>query len=123
MSFDLRFKPTGLLSRVDASPKVDGVKGDIHNMKRFSTAVIGFVLGGGMMAHAGVIPYSDPAGQGTQDFGGNLALTFNVLSPITVVDLGVFNAAGNGIITGSISVAIYNTSTDTIVTPVVTFSG
>jgi hypothetical protein len=75
------------------------------------------------MAHAGVIPYSDPAGQGTQDFGGNLALTFNVLSPITVVDIGVFNAAGNGNISGSISVAIYNTGTDTMVTPVVTFSG
>lgn len=76
-----------------------------------------------MMAHAGVIPYSDPAGQGTQDYGGNLALTFSVLSPITVVDLGIFNASGSGVVTGSVQVAIYNTGTDTMVTPVVTFSG
>jgi hypothetical protein len=41
------------------------------------------VLMGVVSVHADVIPYTDPANQGTQDFGGNLALRFDVGSPIT----------------------------------------
>ena len=67
-------------------------------------------------------PYSDPAGQGTQNWYGNLALTFTVNSPITVDELGVFNASGNGIITKPIDVGIYNNSTGTLLTSVI-FSG
>jgi hypothetical protein len=66
-------------------------------------------------AFAGNIPYSDPAGQGTQGWTGNLALTFNVNSPITITQMGVFNAAGNGTITGVIDVAIFNTNTGVMV--------
>jgi hypothetical protein len=69
------------------------------------------------------LAYSDPAAQGNQNFGGNLALTFDVLTPITVTALGVFNAAGNGIIIGPIQVVIYDTNLHTQVTPVVTFAG
>jgi hypothetical protein len=76
-----------------------------------------------MMAYANIIPYNDPALQGFGTFPGNLALTFDVLTPITVVDLGVFNASGSGTITGSIQVAIYDTVSNTLVTPIVTFSG
>jgi hypothetical protein len=91
-------------------------------MKRTSLAIL--MLGGGMMAYANVIPYTDPAGQAVNPaYPDNLALTFNVLSPITVVGLGVFNASGSGIITGSIQVAIYDTDSNTLATPVVTFSG
>jgi len=74
-------------------------------------------------SYASTISYSDPAGQGTQDWEGNLALTFNVVSPVIVTDLGVFNASGSGDIIGSIQVVIYDTSLKTLVTPVVTFSG
>src|SRR5208282_1595148 len=39
-----------------------------------------------------VIPYSDPAGQGNQSYSGNLALKFNVNSPVAILELGVFDA-------------------------------
>jgi MYXO-CTERM domain-containing protein len=76
-----------------------------------------------VLAKATLVPYSDPLGQGTQDWGGNLALTFTVNSSVTVSALGVFNALGNGNITGPIQVAIYNTVTNLQLTPVATFSG
>jgi hypothetical protein len=72
---------------------------------------------------ASVVPYSDPAGQGNQAWPGNLALDFNVNSPVLVTELGVFNTSGTGMINGSIQVVIYNTLNDSEVTPVVTFHG
>jgi PEP-CTERM motif len=92
-------------------------------MKRLATFFGLLALAGAVSAHADTIAYTDPAAQGTQAFGGNLALNFNVLSPISVTELGVFNASGSGTITGTIQVAIYNTVTNTEVTPVVTFHG
>ena len=80
-------------------------------------------LAGAVPARADNIAYTDPASQGAQGYGGNLALNFNVLSPTTVTELGVFNASGSGTITGTIRVVIYNTGTNTAVTPIVTFSG
>jgi hypothetical protein len=62
-------------------------------------------------AFAGNIPYSDPANSGTQAYTGNLGLDFTVSSSITITQMGVFNAAGDGIITGTIDVAIFNTNT------------
>ena len=95
-------------------------------MKRFA-AVFGLLVlagAGAVSARAdGIATYTDPAGQGVQAYGGNLALNFNVLSPITVTELGVFNASGSGTITGTIKVVIYNTATNTAVTPVETFHG
>jgi len=74
--------------------------------------------------NASTVAYADPANQGVGfGFPGNLGLNFNVLSPITVTDLGVFNAVGDGVINGSISVVIYNTLSLAQVTPVVTFHG
>ena len=90
-------------------------------MKRFVLPVALLVLGGGMTAYAD-IAYNDPVGQGTQNFGGNLALLFNVNSPITVTQLGVFNAVGDGNIAGPIQVAIYNLGTLALATTV-TFQG
>jgi len=72
---------------------------------------------------ADTVAYTDPGLQGSQAWGGNLALNFDVNSPITVTDLGVFNASGSGMITGTIQVVIFNTITNTEVTPVVTFHG
>jgi hypothetical protein len=92
-------------------------------MNRISAFFGLLVLAGAVSARADNIAYTDPAHQGTQTWGGNLALTFNVLAPITVTELGVFNASGSGTITGPIHVAIFNTTTNTAVTPVVTFSG
>jgi hypothetical protein len=92
-------------------------------MKRLTMLGVLFLLAGGMMAYADIVPYSDPAGQGTQNWGGNLALTFNVNSPISVNSLGVFNASGTGLITGFIHVAIFDTVTGVRVTPEVIFHG
>ena len=75
----------------------------------------------GASVHADTVAYADPANQGTQSWGGNLALNFSVVSPVTVTSLGVFNASGTGTITGTIQVVIFNTVTNTAVTPVVTF--
>lgn len=58
-------------------------------------------------AQADEIAYTDPSDQGTQAFTGNLALDFTVNAPIAVTALGVFNALGNGVITGPIQVAIF----------------
>jgi len=92
-------------------------------MKRLSAFIALLALAGAASTRADTIAYTDPAGQGTQAWPGNLALNFNVLSPITVSELGVFNASGSGTITGKLQVVIYNTVTHTAVTPVVTFSG
>jgi hypothetical protein len=92
-------------------------------MKRLSAFFGLLALAGAVSARADNIAYTDPASQGVQGFGGNLALNFNVLSPTTVTELGMFNASGSGTIAGTIQVVIYNTGTNTAVTPVVTFSG
>lgn len=92
-------------------------------MKRFAMFVLLFAVASGMMIFADIVPYSDPSGQGTQSWGGNLALTFNVNSAITVNGLGVYNASGSGFITGTIQVAIFDTTTNTEVTPLATFHG
>ena len=72
---------------------------------------------------ADIQAYTDPGSQGTQSWYGNLGLNFTVNSSILVTALGVFNASGTGDVTGPIQVVIYNTTTSTQVTPVVTFSG
>jgi PEP-CTERM motif-containing protein len=92
-------------------------------MTRLSAFFGLLALVGAASTRADNIAYTDPAGQGRQAWGGNLALNFNVLSPITVTELGVFNASGSGTITGTIKVVIYNTGTNTAVTPVVAFHG
>jgi PEP-CTERM motif-containing protein len=92
-------------------------------MKRLLTFAPLLALIGVLPVHAGTLAYTDPAGQGTQNFGGNLALTFDVLSPITVTALGVYDASGTGVITGPIQVAIYDTVANTQVIPTVTFNG
>jgi hypothetical protein len=84
-------------------------------MKKIAMLVALLVLAGGLQAFADTIVYNDPAGQGTQNFGGNLALDFTVNSPVTVDALGVFNASGSGTITGTIDVALYDVTTSTVV--------
>ena len=82
-----------------------------------------FALVSTVAVHASTIAYNDPAAQGTQLFPGNLALLFHVNNPIIVDSLGVFNANGDGVISGTIQVAIWNTDLNTQVTPTVTFHG
>jgi hypothetical protein len=92
-------------------------------MKRILAGCLLVFLVGVVSVSASNIPYTDPASQGTQAWGGNLALNFNVVAPIILTELGVFNAAGNGVITGTISVVIYDLTSHTQVTPMVTFHG
>jgi hypothetical protein len=92
-------------------------------MKRSLLVFIALSIGSVLCGYASTIAYTDPGGQGSQAFAGNVALNFDVLSPITVSALGVFNASGSGTITGTIQVAIFDTSTSTAVTPIVTFHG
>jgi hypothetical protein len=93
-------------------------------MKRFSLILALFLLVCGVRAFGqDSIIYTDPAGQGTQSFDGNLGLDFTVNEGITVDALGAFNASGIGTITGTIDVAIYDFSTSSWVTPTVAFHG
>ena len=92
-------------------------------MKRVLAICVLVTLLGVVSANASTIAYADQPPSAGFGFTGNLALNFNVLSPITVTELGVYNAAGDGVITGSISVVIYDTTSLTQVTPVVTFQG
>ncbi len=47
---------------------------------------------------ADVVPYIIPAGTaGTQSFGGSLGMDFNVNDPITITELGVFDADSDGL--------------------------
>jgi len=69
------------------------------------------------------VAYGTVAGQGTQNFGGNLANFFTVNSALTVNELGAFNASGTGIITGTIEVGIFDVTTGaTVATASATFN-
>ena len=70
---------------------------------------------------AEVWAYTDPANQGTQNWGGNLGLDFTVNQAVVVSALGIFNASGLSTINGGpIDVAIYDT-TGTLMSPIVQF--
>lgn len=90
---------------------------------RFRSLVLFGVFAGILPIYGSTIAYINPASAGAQNWAGNLALDFTVNSPITVTALGVFNALGDGTITGLIQVAIFNTDTNTQVTPTVSFHG
>jgi hypothetical protein len=93
-------------------------------MKRLFAMFSLIVLRGVVSLHAGIIAYNDPANQASVgDGAGNIALIFNVNSPISVTDLGVFNAFGSGTITGTVQVVIWNIITNAQATPVATFHG
>jgi hypothetical protein len=85
-----------------------------RKMKKLPLLVALLALVGGLQAYSQIV-YTDPAGQGKQNFGGNLALNFTVNTPVTVDALGVFNATGTGYITGPIDVDIYDLTTSTVV--------
>jgi hypothetical protein len=67
--------------------------------------------------------YVDPADQGIQNWGGNLANFFVVNTPVTVIALGAFNADGSGTINGSITVGLYDVTTAAPAGQTATFSG
>jgi hypothetical protein len=89
-----------------------------------SAAVAAAVLMSVVPAFADTLAYADPSGQGTQNWAGNLALTFQVNTTIVVDQLGVFNANGTNALTvpGNITVGIYNSS-GVLLTSVVFSSG
>ena len=94
------------------------------SFRLISTAVAVSALMSVAPAFADTLAYADPSGQGTQNWAGNLALTFQVNTTITVDQLGVFNANGTNALTnpGHITVGIYNNS-GVLLTSVVFSSG
>ena len=74
-------------------------------------------------AHATIATaYTNVTG-GSQNYNGDLAMLFTVNSPIVVSALGVYNQSGSGTITGTISVEIYNLTTNSIAVGPVAFNG
>lgn len=70
-----------------------------------------------------IIAYDVPAEQpGNQSWTGSLGLDFNVLSAIRILGLGVFDSDGDGVL-GTISVGIYSRTSQSPVTPTLSFSG
>lgn len=91
-------------------------------MKQLFPASLILLIAGAAALRAD-IAYTDSANQGNIDIAGNIALLFNVDSPISVTALGAFTANGSGTFTTPVDVVIYNTGTNTAVTPVATFQG
>jgi hypothetical protein len=73
--------------------------------------------------HAQVIAYRVTAGTvGNQDaFGSALGMDFNVITPIVVTRLGVFDSGSNGL-AHFLTAQIYNRDTQAPVTPLITFA-
>jgi hypothetical protein len=69
-----------------------------------------------------ILPYSDPAVVGNQNYtGGNLSYVFAVNTPVTVYALGVFDSGQDGI-AGTLNVAIFKDD-GTQETPALSFTG
>ena len=80
-------------------------------------------IAGASPSWASVQAYSVANGTaGTQDFTGSLGLDFDVNSNIEITSLGVFDDLSNGL-NRTISVAIFDRNTQSIVGPTLTFSG
>ena len=62
--------------------------------------------------NAGTIAYSDPAYSGNQYWGGELAQGFDVIAPIRVSRLGVFDSASETGFIGTVSAAIFSITPD-----------
>jgi hypothetical protein len=78
----------------------------------------------GGQAIAGIVAYQVPAGvAGNQtDAGGHsFGMDFNVNSPVSVDQIGVFDSSQNGLI-APIQAAIYDRITQSLVSPIVTFA-
>jgi hypothetical protein len=74
-------------------------------------------------AHA-VIAYDVPASTtGNQTFTGSLGMDFDVIHPITVTALGVYDSGQDGIISGPLYVVIFNRDTQKTVTSTLSFTG
>jgi hypothetical protein len=88
----------------------------------FSTVAV-LTVGFAGFASAETLAYSDPASTGNQLFPGNLALDFTVTADsIDVNALGVFAPTG-AVLGGPITVALYNTDTNTLITSAVFVNG
>jgi hypothetical protein len=87
-------------------------------------AIIGLVARPVLNVHADIIAYDVPSGvvgnqidAATRSFG----MDFDVNSPISISELGVFDSAQDGLL-APIEVAIYNRSSQSLASPVVTFA-
>jgi hypothetical protein len=89
----------------------------MRHLLLLSTLVLALLVGGMFIPLPAeavpIIAYDVAAGQpGNQGWTGSLGLDFNVLSPIQVFSLGVFDSSGNGISTlGVLNAQIFNRST------------
>ncbi len=93
--------------------------------------VASFVIGLFILSITGVanatlfvnVPF-ETAGNEPQSSPGpySLGLNFDVVSPIQVTSLGAFDSLSDGIFLSEIQVAIFNRETETLVTPILTFT-
>ena len=87
-------------------------------------AVAVLTMAYGNFVHADTIAYQVPAGVvGNQSDGANISfgMDFNINSAITVDQIGVFDSSQDGLL-APIAAAIYDRSTQALVSPVVTFA-
>jgi PEP-CTERM motif len=72
---------------------------------------------------AAAIAYDAAVQLGNQSYSGSLGLDFDVISsPVNILSLGAFDASADGL-NGPVSVGIYNRNTQTLVSPLLVFSG
>ena len=64
-------------------------------------------------ASFGIVAYEVPSGvDGNQDYGGTLGMSFDVLQPIIIRELGVFDDDSNGL-TSNLNAQVWNRATQT----------
>ena len=100
-------------------------------MKRYPQHVLTLMAATALLLTSGLavgqtIAYDAPVQPGNQNFTGNLGLDFNVVKPIIVESLGIFDSNAGAkppTVPSGIQVAIFNRVTGLTVGPTVTFSG
>jgi hypothetical protein len=97
-------------------------------MKRLSLFAVVFALAFTLAPKALIaqsVVFNFTQAPGNQAWGGNLATLFNVLSPVTVTDLGIYNGSGTNFVplnSGSIEVGLYDITTSSQVGSTETFT-
>jgi hypothetical protein len=82
-------------------------------IERFGRLVIASLLLTGILPAASIIAYDSPVNSGNQSWTGSIGQDFNVLKPILVDQLGVFDDNPDGL-AGPLTVQLYNRATQSV---------